>query len=482
MITPRWLVFVVAFCLIASRGWAEQPPEPAREFRAAWVATVHNLDWPSKPGLPAERQKAELREILDTAVELRLNAIILQVRPSSDALYVSKFEPWSAFLTGSMGRAPEPAYDPLAFAVAEAHSRGLELHAWFNPFRALTSANARAAGNHVSKTHPEWVRRYASQLWLDPGESGAREHARAVILDVVKRYDIDGVHIDDYFYPYPVKNSAGVPAPFPDDAPWQRYQKSGGKLSREDWRRQNIDELVESLYRGIKAEKRWVKFGISPFGIWRPGVPETIEAQLDAYAELYADSRRWVREGWCDYFSPQLYWSIAPAKQSFPVLFQWWSQQAGGRRHLWPGIATERIGSSRPASEIVRQIGISRSTPAGSPGHLHWNFKALRRDAGGIKAALLQGPYQDAAIPPAYPWLGNDKPAAPAVRLVDGVLSWTGQGDVPPRWWVVQTQAPGGDWKLRLLPETVRRLPVAAGARVVVRAVDRFGNVSAPGQ
>ncbi len=363
-----------------------------REFRGAWVATVYNLDWPSKPGLPAATQKAQLRVLLDRAAALKLNAILLQVRPASDALYASKKEQWSKFLSGSAGVAP--GYDPLEFAIAEAHARGIELHAWVNPFRAAVSAGEKLPANHVAKTHPEWVRRFGKQLWIDPGEPAARAYVIDVITDIARRYDVDGVHLDDYFYPYPLSSGA---ASFPDDASWQRHGAKSG-LSRADWRRENINDFVRSLYRSVKASKPRVRVGISPFGIWRPGVPPTIEAQLDSYAQLFADSRKWLAEGWVDYLAPQLYWGIQPAKQSFPVLLDWWRAQSRGKP-VWPGIATERIGSKRPAREIVEQIALTRRGTS-SPGHIHWSMKALLQNQGGINNLLQNGPYAEKAETP----------------------------------------------------------------------------------
>jgi uncharacterized lipoprotein YddW (UPF0748 family) len=360
-----------------------------REFRAAWVATVHNLDWPSRPGLPPATQKAELRAILDRAAQLKLNAILFQVRPASDALYASSREPWSRFLMGTQG--VNPGYDPLEFAISEAHARGIELHAWINPFRAASNTATPLAPNHIANTHPEWVRRHAGQIWVDPGEPAAREYVLGIFQDIARRYDVDGIHIDDYFYPYPVKGSS---ASFPDESTWQRYGVNSG-LSRADWRRDNINKFVQSMYRTVKATRSSAKVGISPFGIWRPGVPATTEAGLDAYGQLYADSRKWLAEGWCDYFSPQLYWGIQPAKQSFPVLLQWWRAQSRGTP-VWPGIATERIGAKRPASEIINQIALTRQG-TNSPGHIHWSMKSLMRNQGGVVDQLRAGPYVEAA-------------------------------------------------------------------------------------
>ena len=294
------------------------PPPPVREFRAAWIATVANIDWPSKPGLPVAQQQAELNSLLDRAAQLHFNAVFFQVRTVSDALYSSTIEPWSEYLTGTQGRAPEPFYDPLVFAVAGAHQRGLELHAWFNPFRAgHPLAKSPPAPNHITRLLPELVRHYGDQTVLDPGEPPAQARALAVMLDVVKRYDVDGVVIDDYFYPYPQKDTLGVYRDFPDDVSWKKFGAASG-FSRADWRRDNINRFVFKLSQTIKTAKPWVQFGVSPFGIWRPKNPPPI-AGLDAYEKIYADSRKWLADGWVDYLAPQLYWAVASPEQSFPA-------------------------------------------------------------------------------------------------------------------------------------------------------------------
>ena len=310
-----------------------RPPTVAREFRAVWVATVDNIDWPSKRTLGTDEQKAELITLLDRAASTGLNAVIFQVRPAGDALYESSIEPWSEYLTGRQGKAPSPLWDPLAFAVKEAHARGLELHAWFNPYRAKhPSAKGPLARSHLSRTNPSLVKTYGTHLWMDPGEPAVRARTLKVVLDVVKRYDIDGVHLDDYFYPYKEKRTNGS-TDFPDDASFKKYRKAGGDLDRDDWRRSNVDKLIEAMHVGIAKTKPWVKFGISPFGIWRPGNPESVVG-FDAYTQLYADSRKWLRAGWVDYFTPQLYWAIAPEKQSYPKLLAWWAGQNEKGRHL----------------------------------------------------------------------------------------------------------------------------------------------------
>ncbi|MEO6526692.1 MAG: family 10 glycosylhydrolase, partial [Gemmatimonadaceae bacterium] len=274
----------------ASRGAADTaPPLVPRELRAVWVATVDNMDWPSRSGLSTAQQQAELIAILDKLVQLNMNAIVLQVRPAADALYASQDEPWSDVLSGEMGRAPEPFYDPLAFAVTEAHKRGLELHAWINPYRAKNSSTRSVSSNHVSRTQPELVRTYGPFLWLDPGDPKVRDLTTRVALDIVRRYDIDALHMDDYFYPYRESRN-GRELDFPDDATWRRYQQGGGTLARNDWRRENVNLLVRQLNDAVHAVKPWVRFGISPFGIWRPGFPESVRG-LDQYSEIYADAR-----------------------------------------------------------------------------------------------------------------------------------------------------------------------------------------------
>ncbi len=462
------------------------PPRPLREARGVWVATVANLDWPSKPGLSSGSQKAELLAILDKAVQLNLNIVILQVRPNCDAFYASTLEPWSEFLTGFMGKAPEPFYDPLAFAVEEAHRRGLELHAWFNPFRvrAIPPKNG-VATNYISRVHPELVRSYGAQLWLDPGSQWVQDHSRRVILDVVRRYDIDGVHLDDYFYPYPEKNGAGQWLDFPDDATWQPYATRGGKLSRADWRRKNIDDFVETLYGQIKAEKRWVKLGISPFGIWRPGSPPRVKKGLDAYEYLYADARKWVTHGWLDYFTPQLYWNIDSVDQSYPVLLEWWRAQNAKTRHLWPGNDLTKVGSPWPAEEIVKQIRLTRRQ-SGATGNFLWNASSLLRNQDALADTLGHAVYNQPALVPASPWLDDTKPAKPKLSLEPASdphlskVSWANAGEQEVWLWFYQTRS-GGRWTARILPfdQTSCSLPRPGSASfpevVAVTAISRCG-------
>jgi len=410
---------------------SEQPPPEPREFRAAWVATVANIDWPSAPGLTAAVQQAQALALLDRAQALGLNALILQVRPSGDAIYPSALEPWTEYLSGTQGRPPwaegEAAWDPLAFWLREARARGLELHAWLNPYRARHSAaKSPPVAPHLAVTAPGLVRSYGDMLWMDPAEPAAAAHTLAVVADLLRRYDVDGVHIDDYFYPYPIPIPvAGSPAPtpgtpvpeqpFPDDGPWARYlariqaqtqeqaqaqaqvrseTRSGTRsethagtqaqaqtpgtvvpLSREDWRRAHVDRLVQDLYRTAQATRPGVRVGISPFGLPRPDLRPPGIAGFSQYDKLYADVEKWFAAGWLDYLAPQLYWPIDRTAQAFPVLLDSWVGLNTAGRHLWPGLFTslttrgEPLGPrSWPAREVLDQVGVVRSRNAGGAG------------------------------------------------------------------------------------------------------------------
>lgn len=463
------------------------PPAPPREFRGAWVATVNNIDWPSRPGLSTSQQQQELLTLLDQAAELRLNAILFQVRPACDALYESKYEPWSEYLSGTMGQVPKPFYDPLAFAIREAHQRGLELHAWFNPFRARHhSGQGPISPRHISRTRPQWVRSYGKYLWLDPGEPGVADYSLRVILDVVKRYDIDGVHLDDYFYPYREKDSKGRPLDFPDQPSWRRYQAQGGKLSRDDWRRNHVNGFVKRLYEAVKAEKPHVKVGISPFGIWRPGFPASVDG-LDAYEELFADSKKWWNQGWLDYLAPQLYWSIDAKQQSFPALLKWWAEQNSQQRHLWPGLNTANVGTRYQPSEILNQLNMIRGARV-VDGEIHWSIKALLQNRQQLSDQLKSGPYAQKALVPSYPWLDRSPPHPPKVSLGTVgrgggmLLAWDPHGSDPIGQWLVQIKQEGR-WHTEVFHGALRSCSLPAHAMpeaLSVCAVDRCGNVSAP--
>jgi uncharacterized lipoprotein YddW (UPF0748 family) len=457
------------------------PPAPIREFRAAWITTVANIDWPSKPGLPVAQQQAELISLLDRTAQHHFNAVCFQVRSVSDAMYASSIEPWSEYLTGVQGRAPVPYYDPLALAVMEAHKRGLALHAWFNPFRAgHPQAKSPPAANHISRTVPELVRRYGDQIWLDPGEPPVQARVLAVMLDVVKRYDIDGVVMDDYFYPYPQKNHLGLPLDFPDNASWKRYGAGTG-LTRADWRRENINRFVRRASQSIKAAKPWVQFGISPFGIWRPKNPPTVMG-MDAYAQLYADARKWLGEGWVDYLAPQLYWPISPPEHSFPALLDWWRAQNLRHRHVWPALADAYTGGKFATPEIAGQLRIIRQKE--DPGAVHYHLRSLLENPPLLAGVSAQ--YAQPALIPASPWINATPPPAPTRLAVhtdssSAQVEWQASAFRSSGWWVLQTYADGA-WATQILP--AQSLAARVDGRhleaVAVRAADRLGNLSPP--
>jgi uncharacterized lipoprotein YddW (UPF0748 family) len=458
-----------------------------KEFRAAWVATVANINWPSKPGLPVDSQKKEAIALLDFLEAHHFNAVIFQVRPQADALYQSSLEPWSYFLTGTQGKAPSPFYDPLQFWVEAAHDRGLELHVWLNPYRAHHISGGPVTDSSLVKRKPElMVHLKEGYWWFDPAMKGTQDHGKQVVMDIVKRYDIDGVHFDDYFYPYPSYNGN---EDFPDSASWNAYKKSGGKLSRGDWRREAVNVFIEDLYKSIKAEKPYVKFGLSPFGIWRPGYPESVGG-FDQYDQLYADAKLWLNKGWIDYFSPQLYWPINRMQQSFPVLLGWWSGENTMNRHLWPGISVNRDTSRLSVTETLNEIMVDRGMIPQSKGVIHWSISSVTKNPV-LAQSLLDGPYKKDALVPASPWLDNKPPAMPQAQtsaVGDSVkISWShaDEGDVFR--WIVYWQY-GSTWNYRILNRNERsmmlkRTVTGSGSTVnlqsvQVSAVDRVGNES----
>lgn len=461
------------------------PPTVRREFRGQWVATVGNIDWPSRSNLTADQQKTELLSLLDKSAAAGMNAVIFHVRPAADAVYRSAIEPWGAMLTGTQGG--DPGYDPLEFAVQEAHRRGLELHAWVNPFRAGNSKDSLAlASNHVFKTQRGMVRVYGTQLWLDPGDPAVQDRVMRVLSDIVQRYDVDGVHMDDYFYPYQQNDAQGRRIDFPDSA---TYAASGSTLARDDWRRSNSDRFVERANRELHALKPWIRFGVSPFGIWRPNNPAGISG-LDAYATLYADSRKWLQEGWLDYLAPQLYWAIDPPAQSFPALLDWWMAQSTKQRYVWPGLATYRLYEGTTpwgVSEIVNQVKLVRQRSMGN-GMLFYNATTtLSRNGGEVAGALAADLFSGFAVSPAYPWLDSQPPAAAAMTVARSSggavsVSLTPAAGEPVRWWVVRWFG-GAGWQSQRIWGDTRTVTLTAPndatvSRVMIQAADRAWNLS----
>ena len=346
--------------------------------------------------------------------------------------------------------------------------------------RCRPQAKSPVASNHISRTHPELVRQYGSQLWLDPGEPAVRAYVLRVVMDVVRRYDVDGVQFDDYFYPYREKDSAGRELEFPDDASWRKYGLPS-RMTRDDWRRANINLFVQSVYQNIKAAKPWVKFGISPFGIWRPMNPPQIRG-MDAYATLYADSRRWLANGWLDYFSPQLYWSVDSPPQSFPVLLNWWAQQNVQGRHLWPGLNAANVGEKWGPDEIARQIAITRRQP-GAGGEIFYHLRNLTDNA--ALANVVRAANAQPALVPASPWLGSVPPGKPKLTVVENTrsglkLQWQ-IVDSPARLWVLQYRT-NQVWTTEILSAARTNWAFARPAPdlISICAVDRLENAGPP--
>lgn len=434
-----------------------QQPFAQREFRAAWVASVANINWPSEPGLNVEQQKKEALFLLDLLKDHNYNAVILQVRPQCDAIYPSELEPWSYYLTGNQGQPPEPFYDPLAFWVEEAHKRGLEIHAWLNPYRAHHPSGGEASEHSIVNRKPHLVVQLKNGYWwLDPAKKGTQDHSVAVVMDIVRRYDIDGIHFDDYFYPYASYNDN---QDFPDDESWNAYREGGGTLSRGDWRRAAVNTFIERLYNEIKQEKKHVKFGLSPFGIWRPGHPESIRG-MDQYEALYADAKLWLNKGWIDYWTPQLYWEVNRIPQSFPVLLGWWKEQNYKQRHIWPGMSLTGKKGEKGIDELLNQIMITRGIIRNNPGQVHWSIAPLIYSPGLVEA-VHAGPYREQALIPAMPWLEEESPLPPVVKTdlteSDVVVSWQHDNPSDVFHWVVYRKY-GMFWEYEILPAQSRML------------------------
>lgn len=403
---------------------------PKREFRGAWLCTVSNLDWPSKPGLSSTIQKQELLTILDSLHSSGINAVMFQVRPSADAFYGSGPELWSRYLTGKQGLPPDPYYDPLTFVISEAHKRGMELHAWFNPYRAsLDLIASHFNDKHISNQKPEWFFNYAGQKIFNPGLPQVRQYITSVIMNVVRNYDIDGVHFDDYFYPNEVHGK-----PLPDLAAYKLYNPDS--LNIKDWRRQNVDVLIHNLTDSIHACKSYIKFGISPFGVWK-NKQQDADGSLtnggSSYYELYADTRKWLKNGWIDYINPQLYWPIKHRLVPFEKLLEWWSNNTYGR-HLYIGQAAyraqENVQGFRNRSELSDEIRYVRGN-ARVQGSVFFRAKSLIDNLAGLKDSLKNNFYNRPALPPVMLWLDSIPPNPPqnviAKQLANKSIqiSWT---------------------------------------------------------
>ena len=362
------------------------------ELRGVWVASVSNIDWPSKKGLSVEQQKREFLTILDNVKKWNMNAVFVQIKPTADAFYPSKYSPWSEYLTGTQGI--NPGYDPLKFMVEEAHKRGIEFHAWFNPYRLSTSSSRdRLSKDNIGRKKPEWTVSYGGQLYLNPGIPEVNDYVVNSIVEVVKNYDVDGVHMDDYFYPYKVKNQE-----YPDSA---QYQKYGSKFaSIGDWRRDNVNRLVEKLHTSIKKENKNVEFGISPFGVWRnastdPSRGSATKAGVQNYDDLYADILLWMNKGWIDYVAPQIYWNQGHKSAEYNTLVKWWSKYAGQTQtDLYIGQAAYKVNDWQNAKELINQVNFNRNYPE-VKGSIFFSYKSLLTNPKNATNSLAQGPYSN---------------------------------------------------------------------------------------
>lgn len=387
--------------------------EPKREFRGVWIATVVNIDWPSSAKQTAEEQQKELIDIFDAHQKSGINAVMLQVRPSADAFYAKSREPWSQWLTGKQGKAPENGFDPLAFSIVEAHKRGMELHAWFNPYRATFDGNfSRLSPEHITNKKPEWFFIYEGKKLFNPGLPEVREYIIQVILDVVDNYDVDGVHFDDYFYPYPIAKQR-----INDDQAFRDYPN--GMEDIKDWRRNNVDTLIKALNDSIHHHKPWMKFGISPFGIWKntgQDIAGSASNGGSSFYEQYADSRKWVEEGWVDYINPQIYWPFGYRAAPFEKMVDWWSEHTYGR-HLYIGqgayqVLNSKHSSWRLKSQLPDQVKYLRKNPR-IQGSVYFSSNSLIKNPLGFTDSLTQNYYRFLALPPTMLWLDSVTQKAP---------------------------------------------------------------------
>jgi len=400
---------------------------PSREFRAVWISTVANIDWPSSPGLSATEQKNEIGRILDQHKRNNINAVILQVRPAADAIYPSPLEPWSVYLSGEQGI--DPGYDPLEYWIEETHKRGMELHAWFNPYRIKQNLEDSLAEDHIYNIHPDWGFVYGTRIYFAPHIPEVWEFVTSVVTDVVRRYDIDAIHFDDYFYPYGIAGEE-----FPDDSAFAQYGGDFYPDRREDWRRHNVDTIIQILDKAIKSEKPWVKFGISPFGVWRNRSQDPRGSETNAgnnnYDDLYADVLKWQREGWIDYLMPQIYWRDDHPSADFSTLAHWWNDFSYGRG-MYIGLAPYRIDKKsehklwKKDKYFFKQIELLRTMKNIDGYGFFSSVHLFRDDLKSVNKKIQKNYCTHPAIVPAMPWIDKDAPESPEnLRIEDSSIKW----------------------------------------------------------
>ena len=417
----RKLILLLALFLATGVGAQiqQQSPYPKREFRGAWIQAVNG----QFRGIPTEKLKQTLIDQLNSLQGAGINAIIFQVRPEADALYASQLEPWSRFLTGVQGQAPSPYWDPMQFMIDECHKRGMEFHAWINPYRVKTSLKSELSPNHLYNIHPEWFVTYNNQLFFDPALPESRRHICMVVADIVSRYDVDAIHMDDYFYPYPAKGMD-----FPDDASFARY--GGGFTNRADWRRSNVNILIQKIHETIRGLKPWVKFGISPFGIYRNEKNDPLGSKtngLHNYDDLYADVLLWARNGWVDYNIPQIYWQIGHPAADYETLVKWWAKNTENRPLFIGQSVMNTIQNADPKNpsmnQLPRKMALERAYQT-IGGSCQWPASAVVENAGKYRDALVQEYHKYPALVPVFDFMDDKAPGK--VRKVKKV--WTEDG------------------------------------------------------
>ena len=417
----RKLILLLALFLATGVGAQiqQQSPYPKREFRGAWIQAVNG----QFRGIPTEKLKQTLIDQLNSLQGAGINAIIFQVRPEADALYASQLEPWSRFLTGVQGQAPSPYWDPMQFMIDECHKRGMEFHAWINPYRVKTSLKSELSPNHLYNIHPEWFVTYNNQLFFDPALPESRRHICMVVADIVSRYDVDAIHMDDYFYPYPAKGMD-----FPDDASFARY--GGGFTNRADWRRSNVNILIQKIHETIRGLKPWVKFGISPFGIYRNEKNDPLGSKtngLQNYDDLYADVLLWARNGWVDYNIPQIYWQIGHPAADYETLVKWWAKNTENRPLFIGQSVMNTIQNADPKNpsinQLPRKMALQRSYQT-IGGSCQWYAAAVVENAGKYRDALVQEYHKYPALIPVFDFMDDKAPGK--VRKMKKV--WTEDG------------------------------------------------------
>ncbi|KAI8783831.1 UPF0748 protein YngK [Biomphalaria glabrata] len=464
----------VLFTLVTTVESACSAGRTKHELRGAWIATVSNIDWPKSSSKTTSQNKDDLTALLDALASETINAVFFQVRSNGEAMYNSSIEPWSQYLTGHQGTHPTPAWDPLHFLVIEAHKRNIEVHAWFNPYRARSGSTTTTglAPNHMARELSAHAHPYGNYIWMDPGSKQVQDRVNAVVMDVVNRYDVDGVHMDDYFYPYPTAES------FPDTATFNAYKSAGGNLSHNDWRRENVNTLIHRLSTNIHHAKPWVKFGIAPFGIWKTGHPAGVVG-LSSVDSLHADSRHWLHQGWLDYIAPQLYWVI-DGPQSFTKLIDWWSDPAQNptHKHVYAGLADYRVVENNwNVNEILHQVQATQSRTAHDVwGVIHYSAKHVEHNVHSLFTTLKSSVYKHPALPDKYSYRGGvPAPAAPKVTASGPTLDWSGSSHENVRSWAVYHSVANTCTLVKVLNAATTHLDVSGQGEYVVSAVNRLG-------